>query len=142
MNFRQNDYHKYESAIRQAELRYQIPPNMLAALLYQASQFDPDRIAGKGFNPVGVIGIAKISREDCRYFPSGADLRTDPRASIICAARILRSHFARFGNWRDAVAAYHSKPDIVAAHKHGREKMPIDIARYLGEIETVVALAA
>ena len=140
MNFKQNDYPIYASAIRQAEMRYEIPANLLAGVLFQASQFDPDRIAGKGYNPKGVIGIAKLSREDCDFLWNGSDNRTDPGQSIQGAGRILRDHFRRFGNWRDAVAAYHTCAQIVADHHHGRAPMPIDTARYMGEIETVAAI--
>lgn len=140
MNFRQNCYFEHAAAIRQAELRFQIPSDMLAALLYQASAFEPDRIAGKGYNPIGVIGIAKIARDDCAWLWGGADHRTDPQASIIAAARILQRHHRRFNNWRDAVAAYHTSAEIVAAHHHGKTRLPIDAARYLGELETVVSI--
>ena len=140
MNFNQNDYPKFSAAIRQAELRYQLPPDLLAGVLFQASQYDPDRIAGKDYNPRGVIGIAKLSREDCDFLWQGVDHRADPARAILGAARLLRDHYRRFNNWRDAVAAYHTCAQIVADHHHGRAPMPIDTARYMGEIATVARI--
>jgi hypothetical protein len=140
MDFRQNDFFKYASQIRNAEIAERIPRDLLAIALFQASQFEPDKISGKGLNPLGVIGIGKITRSDCAWLWGGEDLRADPAAAIRGAARILARYYHRFNSWPEALAAYHCAPDFVVRHKHGQARLPIDARRYLGEAAALAVI--
>jgi hypothetical protein len=137
MNFKVGDYAKYEAFIRDAELRCGLPRDLLALTLYQASQYDPDKIAGKKRNPIGAIGIANLTQADAKTLWGADDRRLDPFASIAGAARLLEDYRWRFGDWRLALLAYHSSLDIVRVAVHMNLTMPIDASRYANEARSV-----
>ncbi|WP_067101820.1 lytic transglycosylase domain-containing protein [Marinomonas atlantica] len=91
----------YLDAINKAELKHSLPENLLARLLHQESHYRQDVITGAVKSPAGAEGIAQIMR---KYHPSVEPL--DPFASIDYAAEYLAELKQRFGNWRDALAAY------------------------------------
>lgn len=130
MQWRIGEYSKYESFIRDAERRYDIPLNLLAVTLFQASQYDPAHINGTGRNPLGVIGIANLMPSDCRILWGGNDRRTDPLASIAGAARLLAAQHSRFKDWRLALLAYHSNAQIVADHVREHANLSIRAKEY------------
>ena len=125
MQWRIGEYGKYESFIRDTERRYGLPVSLLGITLYQASKYDADHIAGIGRNPLGVIGIANITRADARLLWGEADKRLDPLASIAGAAVLLRAQYNRFGNWRLALLAYHSDETTVRNHLRDGRRLPI-----------------
>lgn len=136
MNFKCGDYPKYESFIRETERRFSIPENMLALILFQASKYDADHIAGNGRNPIGSIGIANLTREDCATLWFGKDFRTDPKASIFGAAVLLRAQYNRFGGWRAAALAFHSDTASVLANLRRNQPLPPTAAKYVQEIQS------
>ncbi len=140
MNFRTGDFDKYASFIRDTERRYGLPPNLLAVTCYQASKYDPAHIAGKGRNPIGVIGIANLSRDDCAVLWGGKDRRTDPLASIVGAALLLRAQFHHFHNWRLALLAFHSDAAIIRDDLHKGIVAPIRAREYTGQAEAYCRL--
>jgi len=140
LHFAINDYQKYASQIRDAEIAEQLPRDLLAVALCQASEFQPEKVFGKNLNPVGVIGIGKITRHDCAWLWGGRDLRSDPAAAIRGAARILRRHFSNLHCWRDSLVAYHSGIEFVTRHKRGLARLPIDARRYVGEAINLVLI--
>jgi soluble lytic murein transglycosylase-like protein len=101
---------QYASAITTAENYYGLPPNLLARQLYQESGYRPEVIDGRVKSSAGAEGIAQIIRE---YHPGVDPL--DPIASIYYAAKYDRQLFDKFGNWRDALAAYNFGPANVAS---------------------------
>lgn len=140
MQWRIGDYGKYESFIHDTERRYGIPVNLLGVTLYQASKYDPDHIAGRGRNPVGVIGIANLTKENCTDLWAGKDRRTDPLASIVGCALLLRAQFHRFHNWKHALLAYHSDATIVRDNLHKGIVMPIRAREYTQQAEAYARL--
>jgi len=140
MDFRTGDFGKYEGFIRDTERRYSLPPNLLALTIYQASKYDPAHIAGKGRNPIGVLGIANLTREDCGILWAGADRRLDPLASIVGAARMLRAQRGQFSTWRDALLAYHSDAERLTSHLQARGKLPIRAREYTEQAGAVCKL--
>jgi soluble lytic murein transglycosylase-like protein len=93
----------YLAAIADAEARYSIPHNLLARLLYEESRYREDIITGRTVSSAGALGIAQ-------FMPgTAAELGIDPLdpfAAIPAAARYLRRLYDRFGDWRQALAAY------------------------------------
>lgn len=134
MQWRVNDYSKYENFIWNTEQRFNIPTNMLAIVLWQASKYDADHIAGKGRNPIGVIGIANLTRADCHILWNGTDKRTDPLASIAGAGRLLRNRYQQFNDWKLALAAYHSDPQCVRDHLREGVPMPFKAIDYIQQV--------
>ncbi len=134
MEWRINDYSKYSSFIWNTEQRFNLPANMLAIVLWQASKYDPAHIAGTGRNPIGVIGIGNLTLADCRTLWNGADRRTDPLASIAGAGRLLRDRFREFNDWKLALAAYHSDSNSVRNHMRKHVPMPFRAVDYVQQV--------
>lgn len=144
-----NDYPKYAPFIRDTERRYDLPRNLLALVLYQASKYDPATIAGVGQHPLSAIGIAKLTAHDADHLwgEQPADYsqrhaaptkRKDPFASIIGCARLLRAKRWKFGSWRMALLAYHTSDDIAHSTAHKGTAMPIDAREYIAQITAQV----
>lgn len=140
------DYHKYARFIADAEKRHFIPRNLLAIVLFQASAYDPDIIAGKGQHPLSVVGIAKLTPEqafalwgeqlaDTQQRHDAPTKRRDAHASIIGAASILDAKRERFGNWTAAILAYHTSDEIAAATMRDNNKLPIDGHKYVAQAQ-------
>ena len=91
----------YMAAIRQAEALYQLPPNLLARVLYQESRFRPDIIHCETISSAGAMGIAQIVP---RWHPTVDPC--DPWDSIDYAGQYLAQLFDLTGSWERAVAAY------------------------------------
>jgi soluble lytic murein transglycosylase-like protein len=80
--------------------RYGVPSNLLAAVGWVESRYQQDAVS-----PAGAIGVMQL-------MPFVADElgvdATAPASAIDGAARLLAGHYARFGSWVLAIAAYHS----------------------------------
>jgi N12 class adenine-specific DNA methylase len=96
----------YLASIRQAEKKYGLPQNLLARVIQQESNFDPQAISSKGAR-----GIAQIMPE---HHPDVDP--DDPVQAIDYAAGYLRQNADRFGDWRKALAAYNAGPGNVEKH--------------------------
>ncbi len=94
---------EYVTAIRNAEMQYKLPYDMLARLLYQESHYRSDIISGKTVSTAGALGIAQ-------FMPAtAADLGIDPLnpfQAIDAAARYLSNLYRATGTWAQALAAY------------------------------------
>ncbi|MEZ5696955.1 MAG: lytic transglycosylase domain-containing protein [Sphingomonadaceae bacterium] len=97
----------YEPLIRQAEIRYQLPPRLLQALVWQESRFDPMAISS-----AGAAGLAQLMPATAREL--GVANRHDPGQSIDGGARYLRKMLDRFGAIHLALAAYNAGPGAVS----------------------------
>jgi len=148
-HWEKGDYQKYASFIRDAERRFDLPANLLALVLFQASKYDPAVISGAGQHPLSAIGIAKLTAHDANHLwgeqtPDYADRhdpgtkRRDPLASILGAARLLRAKRWKFGSWKMALLAYHTSDDIALSTAHKGVAMPIDAAEYIAQITAQV----
>ena len=97
----------YEPLIRQAEVRYQLPPRLLQALVWRESRFDPMAISS-----AGAAGLAQLMPATAREL--GVGNRHDPGQSIDGGARYLRQMLDRFGAIHLALAAYNAGPGAVS----------------------------
>ena len=148
-HWERGDYQKYAAFIRDTEKRFDLPQNLLALVLYQASKYDPATIAGLGQHPLSAIGIAKLTAHDAYHLwgEQTADYdkrheaptkRKDPHASIVGCARLLRAKRWKFGSWKMALLAYHTSDDIAQSTAHKGTAMPIDAAEYIAQITAQV----
>lgn len=96
----------YSANVREAELRYAIPPGLLKALIWTESRFNPMAIS-----PAGAAGLAQLMPGTARYL--GVTNRHDPVASIDGGARYLREMLDKFGQIHLALAAYNAGPGAV-----------------------------
>lgn len=126
----------YLDAIRAAEDANGLPRNMLARLLYQESRYRPEVIDGRVTSSAGALGIAQFMPATARDF--GIDPR-DPWQSIDAAGRYLAQLYRRFGNWREALAAYNWGQGNVAAK--GVDAAPAETRSYFGSILSDLGLA-
>jgi len=93
-----SDQSFWEPITRTAADSAGIDPNLFVALIYVESKFDPEIISD-----AGAVGIAQLVP---RWHPT-VDGR-DPYASLIYAARLLKSHLDEFGSESLALAAYNA----------------------------------
>ena len=97
----------YEPPIRQAEVRYRLPPRLLQALVWQESRFNPMAIS-----PAGAAGLAQLMPATAREL--GVTNRHDPAQNVDGGARYLRQMLDRFGAIHLALAAYNAGPGAVS----------------------------
>ena len=97
----------YEPLIREAEVRYRLPPGLLQALVWAESRYNPMAIS-----PAGAAGLAQLMPATAREL--GVSNRHDPRQNIDGGARYLRQMLDRFGEIHLALAAYNAGPGTVA----------------------------
>lgn len=96
---------KYEPYIKAAEAKYDLPPTLLARLLWQESRYREDVISGATVSSAGAVGIAQIVP---RWHPGIDPL--DVPAAIDYAGKYLKQMFNRYGSWHKALAAYNWGP--------------------------------
>ncbi len=130
----------YLDSINKAELKYSLPENLLARLLYQESHYRPDIITGALNSSAGAQGIAQIVP---KWHPSVNPL--DPFASIDYAAEYLAELKQRFGDWGTALAAYNWGMGNVGRAKdnHGASWLsyaPEETQNYVKQITADVAV--
>lgn len=97
----------YEPLIREAEVRYRLPPGLMQALVWAESRFNPMAIS-----PAGAAGLAQLMPTTAREL--GVRNRHDPAQNIDGGARYLRQMLDRFGEVHLALAAYNAGPGAVA----------------------------
>jgi soluble lytic murein transglycosylase-like protein len=94
-------------ALNTAELRYEIPTNLLARIAFQESSFRQGVILGFVPSKAGALGIMQLMPQ---FFASvrvpvpftDADVASQIDESV----QLLRRQYDRFGDWQEAVAAY------------------------------------
>ena len=97
----------YMAAIAEAERRYGLPTNLLRALIWAESRFNPMAVS-----PAGAAGLAQLMPATAREL--GVRNRHDPLASIDGGARYLREMLDRFDAVHLALAAYNAGPGAVS----------------------------
>lgn len=125
------EYPAYAQAIAQAEIANDIPPDLLARLLYQESHYRADIISGATRSAVGAVGIAQFMPATAAQYGVNP---LDPWQSIDGAARMLRELRNSKGNWPDALASYNWGAGNVAKWKAGTKTMPTETVNYVAQI--------
>lgn len=97
----------YLPLIREAEVRYRLPPRLLQALIWAESRFNPLAVS-----PAGAAGLAQLMPATAREL--GVANRHDPQENIDGGARYLRQMLDRFGSVHLALAAYNAGPGAVS----------------------------
>lgn len=126
----------YLQTITAAETKYDIPPMLLARLLYQESRFRPDIISGAVKSSAGAIGIAQFMPATARDLGVNPYNPTD---SIFAAAKYLRSLYNQTGSWTLALAAYNW--GIGNVLKYGIASAPVETQNYIAQITADVGVA-
>jgi len=96
----------YAEHFASAGARHGVPPELLAAVGWVESRYQPNAVS-----PAGAEGLMQLMP-----FVS-AELGVDPydpASAIDGAARVLAGHHRRFGSWELAIAAYHAGAGAVA----------------------------
>lgn len=122
--------------IARAEIRYGLPNNLLARLLYQESRYREDIITGRTKSPVGALGIAQFMPATAREM--GID-PLNPAQAIDAAGRYLQRLHGRFGSWDKALAAYNWGQGNVA--RRGLDRAPAETRNYFSKILADLGLA-
>lgn len=98
----------YQSLFRNAQAKYGVSAQLLAAVAKQESNFNP-----RAVSPAGARGLMQIMPGTARGL--GVD-PNDPRQAVDGAARLLRDHLAKFGSTELALAAYNAGPGAVSKY--------------------------
>ncbi len=93
---------------RAAAQRHGIPEDLFLRLVQQESGFNPGAVSHKG-----ATGLAQLMPDTAKAL--GVDIN-NPQQNLEGGARYLKQMYARFGNWRHALAAYNAGPEAVAKH--------------------------
>jgi hypothetical protein len=114
----------YQAAFDAATAAYGLPAGLLSRVAYQESRYNPN-----AKSPAGALGLMQFMPATAKDFGLNP---LDPEASIWAAAKYLKQLYNKFGNWKEALAAYNWGQGNVA--KKGLEKAPTETRNYFGSI--------
>ena len=89
----------------EAAARHNLPPDMLAALVWVESRYCPNA-RGKD----GEVGLGQVLPSTARGLGIDPQKLWDPRLNLETSARYLAIQYRRFGRWELALAAYNAGP--------------------------------
>lgn len=100
---------QYLSAIIvEASRKYGVDPNLVAAMAFRESRFDPHAVSR-----IGAQGVMQLMPSTARSL--GVRDAFDPRDNVFGATKYLRTLLDRFhGDVDQSVAAYNAGPELVA----------------------------
>lgn len=117
----------YVPYINQIEQQYGLPQNLLAAVAFQESSFNPAAVNSSS----GAVGMFQMLPQ---YFPgAGNDWQTDAGT----AAKYLSQLYSQFGDWQSALAAYNWGPGNLSkmyAAGGGYANLPSETQNYVTNI--------
>ena len=99
---------EYESMVREAANKHNIPTDLFFKLIETESNFNPN-----AKSPVGATGLAQLMPGTADYL--GVD-PNDPAQNVEGGARYLKEQYDKFGSWKLALAAYNAGPGNVQKH--------------------------
>jgi soluble lytic murein transglycosylase-like protein len=94
--------------IGDASTKYKVDPNLIAAMAFRESRFDPSAVSRRGAQ-----GVMQLMPRTAKSL--GVKDSFDPRDNIFAATRYLRTLLDRFhGDVELSLAAYNAGPELVA----------------------------
>jgi len=100
--------HYLASVITEAAKAYHVDPNLVAAMAFRESRFDPHAVSSRGAQ-----GVLQLMPKTARAL--GVNDSFDARQNIFGGTKYLASLLARFdGNIDRTLAAYNAGPELVA----------------------------
>ncbi|HXH28379.1 MAG TPA: lytic transglycosylase domain-containing protein [Candidatus Polarisedimenticolia bacterium] len=115
------------SSIYQASNRYDVPPEMILAVIQTESAFDVNALSDKG--AIGLMQIMpstaqEIAQELGKHW-TGDSLLRDPSANIEMGTYYLTKLIAQFDNLAVALAAYNHGPGRINQLADAKENLPM-----------------
>lgn len=107
-----------------AGARHGVPPRLLAAVGWVESRYQTDAVSSAGAE--GVMQLMPFVSEHYGVNP------WDPAQAIDAAGKLLAEHFARFGSWDLALAAYNAGAGAVSAA--GNQPPSANVAGYVAKV--------
>ncbi|WP_325951010.1 lytic transglycosylase domain-containing protein [Klebsiella aerogenes] len=104
----------YRELLEQAGARHGIPEGMMTQLGGKESSYRPDAVSSKGAR-----GLTQVMPDTYRGMGYTDEQMQNPEYQADAGARYLSQMYQRFGNWRDALQAYHDGPGNVEKAKRG-----------------------
>ena len=101
-----SDSAPFEACIQSACQRYQVPEDLVRAVIRTESNFDPNTVSG-----AGAKGLMQLM--DGTAQSMGGQNSLDPAQNINGGVRFLHQMLQRYGNVRLALAAYNAGPGAV-----------------------------
>lgn len=99
---------EYLTVARSVALKHGVPEELFLRLVQQESGWNPNALS-----TAGAMGLAQLMPGTAAHL--GVNPR-DPHQNLEGGARYLSMMYARFGNWRLALAAYNAGPEAVAKY--------------------------
>jgi hypothetical protein len=124
---------EYDGIIMRAADEYDVPFEMLRAVIGAESAFNPG-----AKSPAAAGGIMQFIESTAAAYGLTPDERFEPEKAIPAGARLLRDLRNQFGNWPEALAAYNAGPGNVTSGRwlripETRNYVPTVMAYYHAE---------
>lgn len=104
----------YREILEQAGARHGIPDGLMTQLGGKESSYRPDAVS-----PKGAVGLAQVMPGTYREMGYTDEQMQQPEYQADAGARYLSQMYQRFGNWRDALQAYHDGPGNMEKARRG-----------------------
>jgi soluble lytic murein transglycosylase len=115
-------------SIHEASRRFDLPPEMILAVIRIESAFDINALSNKG--AVGLMQIMPATGEeiarDLRMSWPGVDLLRNPQANIEMGTYYLTKLIGQFNNLAVALAAYNHGPGRIAELSEAKVELPME----------------
>lgn len=106
--------------ITDAAAQYHVDPNLVAAMAFKESRFNPNAVSWRGAQ-----GVLQLMPKTAKWL--GVNDSFDPKQNVFGATKYIAQLLQRFnGNIEMAVAAYNAGPELVAKAGPNANKEAID----------------
>ncbi|WP_237656651.1 lytic transglycosylase domain-containing protein [Cronobacter turicensis] len=104
----------YRDLLEQAGARHGVPEGLMTALGGKESSYNPEAVSS-----AGAVGLTQVMPGTWRDMGYTDEQMQSPEYQTDAGARYLAKMYQQFGNWRDALQAYHDGPGNVMKAKQG-----------------------